>query len=478
MLHDAGKSPTRIIGWKHLGWPGDPSGTVYSERRITAPTEAPGDSVLPIGSEVNTALGSGVWCSLPLTLYVDEHGTLPPSDAVSLLPKRPDGWIPSGDDRGTRLADVILFWNVAQHFFPYFDVIDTDWSAQLPIALHRAATDADGSAFDTTLHQMVAQLRDGHGAVDSPYSFDAPNWPFAWAFVEGHLVVTRVDSTLAGRVRLGDEVVAIQGRHTADWVKEAEAVESAATPQYMSVLVANALMVVAGTDTLTLDLRSLAGDSRRELVTSRAERSSLMPARPNSVTEIHPGVMYLDMTRITDADFLAALPRIEAAKGVIFDLRGYPNRISTVVLAHLTDSTITCARWNIPSVMRPDHRDMAFEFSNWPVQPLAPRIRAHAAFLIDGHAISYAETYLGIVEHYHLADLVGEPTAGTNGNITRVTLPGRYVVSFTGMKVLKHDGSRHHGVGILPTVAVSPTIAGIAAGRDEQLERAIAVVSR
>lgn len=46
------------------------------------------------------------------------------------------------------------------------------------------------------------------------------------------------------------------------------------------------------------------------------------------------------------------------------------------------------------------------------------------------------------------------------------------------MKVLKHDGSKHHGVGILPTVPISRTIRGVAEERDEQLERAIAAVSQ
>jgi len=44
------------------------------------------------------------------------------------------------------------------------------------------------------------------------------------------------------------------------------------------------------------------------------------------------------------------------------------------------------------------------------------------------------------------------------------------------MKVLKQDGSRHHGVGISPTIPVSRTRAGIASGRDEMLERAIQAV--
>jgi C-terminal processing protease CtpA/Prc len=57
-----------------------------------------------------------------------------------------------------------------------------------------------------------------------------------------------------------------------------------------------------------------------------------------------------------------------------------------------------------------------------------------------------------------------------------IRLPGGYAVRFTGMKVLKHDGSRHHGVGIHPTVPVSPTITGVRAGRDEQLEKAIEIV--
>jgi C-terminal processing protease CtpA/Prc len=76
-----------------------------------------------------------------------------------------------------------------------------------------------------------------------------------------------------------------------------------------------------------------------------------------------------------------------------------------------------------------------------------------------------------------LAAIVGSPTAGTNGNINPFTLPEGYRVVWTGMKVLKHDGSRHHGVGIQPTVPVARTIRGVAQGKDEVPERALAIVS-
>jgi len=76
------------------------------------------------------------------------------------------------------------------------------------------------------------------------------------------------------------------------------------------------------------------------------------------------------------------------------------------------------------------------------------------------------------------APIVGEATAGTHGNINPFTLPGGYNIWWTGMKVLKHDGSRHHGIGILPTVPATRTLAGVAAGRDEVLERGIAVAQQ
>ena len=49
-------------------------------------------------------------------------------------------------------------------------------------------------------------------------------------------------------------------------------------------------------------------------------------------------------------------------------------------------------------------------------------------------------------------------------------------MTFTGMKVLKHDGAQHHGIGIRPTVPVAPTRKGLAAGRDEVVERALETV--
>ncbi len=134
--------------------------------------------------------------------------------------------------------------------------------------------------------------------------------------------------------------------------------------------------------------------------------------------------------------------------------------------------------WNIPQIIYPDHENFAgFDTSGrWTIPPIEPRFKGKIVFLTGPGAISYGESLMGIVEAYKLGEIVGENTAGTNGNINPVKLPGGYTAFYTGMKVLKHDGSRHHGVGISPTIPCSKSIKGIADGRDEQLEKAIEII--
>jgi len=131
----------------------------------------------------------------------------------------------------------------------------------------------------------------------------------------------------------------------------------------------------------------------------------------------------------------------------------------------------------IPQIVYPDHeRPAGSTNGGWQLLPAKPHIAGKVVFITDGRAISYAESFMSFVEHYRLGEIVGQPTAGTNGNVNVLVLPGGYRVPWTGMRVLKHDGSRHHLVGIQPTIPATRSIAGVREGRDELLERAIAVI--
>jgi Peptidase family S41 len=270
----------------------------------------------------------------------------------------------------------------------------------------------------------------------------------------------------------------IDGRPVEQLLAESERAFSAATPQWARWKALQALLLGPPGSTRALVIEDAPGQLRRVVVCQPSDYQAVEEPRPSKVDEIRPGIFYIDIGRVNDADFRAALPRLEKARGIIFDFRGYPRQIGPeTFFSHLIDRPVTSPQWHIPVFRKPDRKDVAFDRSGeWLLAPQAPYLKAKRAFLIDGRAISYAESCLGIVEHEKLGALVGGPTAGTNGNINPITLPGGYPVIFTGMKVLKHDGSRHHGIGIKPTLPVKRTIAGIAAGKDELLEKAIEAV--
>ena len=164
------------------------------------------------------------------------------------------------------------------------------------------------------------------------------------------------------------------------------------------------------------------------------------------------------------------------AKGIICDVRGYPNS-NHQFISHLLSIKDTSTSWiRDPEFIYPDQEQVGYRRLGWGLVPLTPHFAAPVAFLIDGRAISYADSYMSFIEHYKLAAIVGEATAGTNGDINPFRLPGGYRLVWTGAKVVKHDGSQHHGIGVIPTVPVKRTIAGVRAGKDEFLEKAIEVL--
>jgi C-terminal processing protease CtpA/Prc len=142
------------------------------------------------------------------------------------------------------------------------------------------------------------------------------------------------------------------------------------------------------------------------------------------------------------------------------------------LLPHIIKEPVESAKWNIPENTYPDRQNTVFDTSRWKVEPKKPYIKANLVFLTNPGHVSAGETFLGIIDHYKLGTLVGDTTAGTNGNINMIPLMGDYSIMWTGMKVIKHDGSQHHLIGFKPDYPVSRTIQAIKEGRDEYLEKA------
>jgi len=101
------------------------------------------------------------------------------------------------------------------------------------------------------------------------------------------------------------------------------------------------------------------------------------------------------------------------------------------------------------------------------------RYAGKTVMLIDERAISQAEHSGLFYETANGTKFIGSATNGANGDVTWFWAPGRVRISFTGHDVRHADGKQLQRVGLQPDIEVKPTIAGIRAGRDEVLEKAI-----
>ncbi len=496
------------VGESPTGWHGRPNSYAFQTTQgdaveaqhflSIAPTEtAPGPAGLfparpTAGETVTTSLGRGLSAQIPLALYSRDERTLRPKDAPSpdALRRRLDDIpldrLPAEDD-ALRRANVIIAWNVLQHFYPYFDVVDADWDQTLTESLRRAEADTSRSDFLRTLRRMLVPLKDGHGRVSHPADSLTAGLPLQFDRVEGNVVVADTAASAAAQscARPGDVLTAIDGTPIEEALRE-EMRSISGSPQWRTVRALRQLGEGRPGTTARLELRregqAVACQVARpsDSSTRRRKRRRLQAEpRPDSIDVLPGGTHYVDLTRVGMEALRPRLDTLAQAESVIFDVRGYPEGGNQELLQHLSSETLRSAHFEIPKIIYPDRRKIAgYTGGRWTLPSKSPQLSGEVAFLTDARAISYAESIMGIVEHYDLGTIVGRPTAGANGNVNPFTLPGQYQVYWTGMRVQKHDRSQHHLVGIRPDVEATRTVEGVRAGTDEVLRTALRVLER
>jgi C-terminal processing protease CtpA/Prc len=494
-----------LVAWQHRGigfdrenvprWhrsSSDSGGTYRSIRLHRPPGRAPLFEARPEPGEVVTrSLGRGLSAQIPLALYSDGNQMLRPEDAPSPAALRDtlrQVDVPVLDsNEALRLANVTIAWNVFQHFYPYFEVVDADWAEVLRRSLQRALEDDSKRDFLQTLRRLVAQLEDGHGNVRGEALPPEGYIPVRLIRAEGEVIVAYTDTTAGSCPNPGDVVLSVDGTPVNERLQDVKKYISG-SPQWKAHQALQSLGRGEPGTSVRLTLRR--DEKRVECDVSRVQNRdrSNFSIRPEAITELSrsefaqdvsqdalQNTYYVDLTRASWPEIQKKMDELARAEGVVFDLREHPNdKGGKNILHHLSTDTLRSARWQVPQITYPDQKRIAGLYrSRWTLPPKKPHIAGKIVFLTDARALSYAESVLGIVEHYDFATIVGQTTAGANGNTNPFLLPGGYQVNWTGMRVRKHDGSQHHLVGIKPDVPVKRTIEGVRSGEDEVLQKAL-----
>jgi C-terminal processing protease CtpA/Prc len=433
------------------------------------------DDIPRPGETVDIDLGSGLRARVPISLYSRDGQTIDTAPAAARRSQAGPWAAASSDfDMAGAVADVIVVWNVLDHFWPYWDQMSVDWSTELDRAIRATLADHTVDQHVVTLRRLGAVISDGHLRTACVGEADRAQPPFSVDYIEGQVVVT---ATADASTRVGDIILSVDGRSAIEQLTSEQALTSGST-QWRQFQALGELGTGPAASRLALKIRR--GQTVMDVTVPRAgERPKAFAYSP--IHRLDDGVYYIDLRRAAMSELNAIADRLAGAPGIVFDMRGRPNG-NHDILSYLLTKPDDVKDWiKFPHVIRPDHA--ADSIPNWDAHgfgsgmlPRQPHIAGRIAFVTGAGAISYAETVMSLVEHYHLGEIVGSATAGTNGNTAEIMTPTGCRVTFTGARVTKLDGSRFHLVGVQPTIPARSTIAGILAGRDEVVEKALAYV--
>lgn len=445
------------------------------------------DKYCQVGEFMKKNIGAGLTVILPLALYGDENATYPKADEKLLMglnAQLKNALLSDSKDLYVRIGDIIIVWNVFQHFYPYFDVTKANWSTAFTQAIGEAYTNQTNYDFLQTLRKFTAKLEDGHVRVNATWASTAENFalPIEWEWIEDKLVITKVlDDKLP--LKAGDLVSTINNISALKYFVNIREYISAATPGWLNYRAQ--ISSIVGPENSKVVITFLNEQNKKSEVALtrtlqlRRYYQQLDQPKNEPFRKLSDSIYYLDIGEISMDQIKSKLIDLGNAKSIICDLRGYPKE-NHQLISYLLQQNDTSKSWmQVPQIIYPDQENITgYSKSGWELRPNVPHLNAKVFFITDGRAISYAESYLSFIEHYKLATIIGQPSAGTNGNVNTIKLPGSIGISWTGMKVVKHDGSPHHGIGIIPNVYVQRTIKSVRENKDEFLDKAIELALR
>lgn len=393
----------------------------------------------------------------------------------------------TADDENVRLANVIKLWNVIQHYYPYFDVVDVQWEDLLIPSLKQASYDQSPNQHYLALSQLLAHTKDGHGVIYFNSEHVLTGIPLKVSLIEGELVVvgSEIDA-----IRKGDLITHVNGLDAKDYLTEQMSYVSG-SPHLTELRTLNQFGYgESGTDiSLVLKRGQLEMAHTHTRESTDTGKTNMFFNRVDSLDlpdleELEPGIFYVNLQTTSKKDFDDHKTKLTHAKGIIFDKRWdgkMPQEQPTVseirdLIPHLTKTTVSSPTWLTPVYTKPDQVDTFLKESGWDIAPAEPYFSGNRVFINVPSVVSAGETFTSFIDHYELGELVGENTAGCNGNANFTNLIGGYRVMFTGMKVIKHDKSQLHLIGFEPDYPVKRTIKGIMNNQDELLEKALAVI--
>jgi len=383
-------------------------------------------------------------------------------------------------DAGFQILALYRFWNIIEYWAPNRDIVGEDWNGVLREFVPRIALAKTSDEYQRELMALIAMIHDTHANLWSSLAVRPPvgecRLPVNMRFIGTSAVVAGFASADAGAksgFKAGDVVTELDGQPV-------EKLVASWTPYYADSNEAARLRDMARTMTNGACGPVTVGVRRgSDAVSVQAQR---LPATSMTITSTHdlpgdtfrllsPDVAYLKLSSIKAAEIDHYLSLAAKTKGIVVDIRNYPSEFVVFSLGdHFVEKPVPFVKFTVGDLSNPG----AFHWGDTEsLTPAAPHYAGKIVVLVDEVTQSNAEYTTMAFRTSPQAVVLGSTTAGADGNVSSIPLPGRFNSMISGIGVFYPDGKPTQQIGIVPDKMVRPTIEGIRDGRDEVLEEGV-----
>ena len=387
-------------------------------------------------------------------------------------------------DAAFRLLALFRYWNMIHYFFPSKHLTDKDWNTVLKEYIPDFIEADSRLAYELAALRLIGEVCDSHATLSGcgqvEFLRGRGHTPALAIFIENKLVVSQyVDEAEDTPLKKGDIITHIEG-------KPVEAIVDSMKPYYSASNNAARLRMI-GDDILysnqpKLHINYLSSGKAGQMeidVISMGEINSIRSKQyqQNPIYRfIGKEIGFVDLKSITCQDIAAIKREFIDTKGIIIDLRCYPPSYVAEMLGSFFVSENSAV--GKISIFNPNNPG---EFTFGRVDTLRKSeisYKGKLVVLVNEHTQSNAEATAMAFRAGANTTLVGSQTAGADGNVSMITLPGGLTTWISGNGVYYPDGRETQRIGIVPDIEVKPTIEGIREGRDELLEKAIEIINQ
>jgi hypothetical protein len=405
-------------------------------------------------------LVSGLFISFPLVRKHDPHKRV---DNIFYQPISNDPDSPVTKEQIKILADIVAFWNIVQHFYPYHAESGMTWEQTLESVIGRALNDPKGNHPEKYIFMLGKDMKDGHFRVTNLFR-QGFYLPFDVRILNSIPVITESYDTIL--FKKGDVLQTINQKPVVFLIDSLKSYLSG-SDESVNYRTGNSIPWNESSDEAKVEFL------RGKKAISISVRRTYFERKPKSKF-LGKDIYYCNLSD-DNCNMDTIINIASKTNAVILDWRNGGGLLEIHRLfQHMIDDTLAPPfKFMIPQIVYPDHK---FDTYYEPVQYmtlLKPRIRTKIVILSSPSNMSYKESIIKTAQLNNLATIVGETTAGASGSINFSTLPSGLKVGWTGMKAVHLDGSQLHLKGIKPNIMVTPTLEGLKAGKDEVLDKAL-----